>query len=149
MDAGDLPFVIDSWLKTFQFSKNRRHAERDAFFKCHYPVVRYLLEQSPRRVVACDPEVPDNIQGWAVGDIRNDRLAVCHYCYVREAFSGLALEQLLFSAVTGGAKKVVVSHLCKSLDGNTGDTEIVFDPYSIVLREIAPVPLEEKKILIP
>jgi hypothetical protein len=137
MEDNDYPFVVDSWLKSFQFSKNRRHCEPSTFAKCHYPIVRYLLEQSPRRVVACDPQAPENIQGWCVGDYRNDRLPVVHFCYVRQGFLEVGLQVLLFNAVTSGAKKVVLSHLCPVLDGGvTGaDTEVLFDPYSIYLRE--------------
>lgn len=151
MVEGDLPFVVDSWLKTFQFSKNRRQCDRQAFFRCHYPIVRFLLEKSPRRVVACDPAIEDNIQAWAVGDIRSDRVPVVHYCYVREAFADVGLETLLFGAVTGNAPKVIVSHLCPALDGKTPDgVEVFFDPYSIVLRE-PPAPQEppQKAILTP
>lgn len=144
MVDGDLPFVVDSWLKTFQFGKNRRHCDRGNFFRCHFPVVRFLLERSSRRVIACDPENPDNIQAWCVGDVRNDRLPIVHYCYVRESFQDQPLAPLLFNAVTGGAPKVILSHLCPALDGQTGEVEVLFDPYSIVLRDPQPAPEEPK-----
>jgi hypothetical protein len=145
MGDSDMPFIVDSWLKSFQFGKNRRHAEPGSFAKLHFPVVRHLIENSPRRLIACDPDAPENIQGWALADIRADRLPVVHYVYVREAFKDVGLTPLLFSAVTGGAKKVILSHLAPALEDHDNlirDVEVVFDPYSIVLRQ---PPEQEKK----
>lgn len=127
----DFPFIFGSWLKSFQFSKNRRHCKKGTFARCHTPIIALLLSRSPRRLVACDPEHEGNIQGWIIGDTRDDGLPVVHYCYVREAFNGLGLERLLFNAVTGGAPRVVVSHLFTACDGTA---DIMFDPYSIILR---------------
>lgn len=133
MKKEDLPFVSSSWLKSFAYGRfNKRQTEGKDIFRCHDPVIRSLLVTSPIRKVMCASSDEDLIQAWIVAGTRPDGIPLVHYCYVRENYRGLDLEERLFIAAVGNAKKVVVSHLCVALDGHIGSAEVFYDPYSVI-----------------
>jgi GNAT superfamily N-acetyltransferase len=75
----DHPFVVDSWLQSYRASAIARDAGR-AYLHDMKWIVRAWLARAAL-LVACDPEQPGAIWGWAV-----TRDAVLFYVYVRQEF---------------------------------------------------------------
>jgi GNAT superfamily N-acetyltransferase len=88
---GDQGFVMTSWLESYHQGSRVARATRWADYREPMRrIVRRLLRRSVC-LVACDPEEPSHLLGFAVGE-RDRRRLILHYLYVRQTRrrSGLA-----------------------------------------------------------
>ena len=60
----DLPYILSTWLRPAWFSPAWRMIPHDVFFGTYRPVVISLLQRA-NTMVACDPECPEVIWGYA------------------------------------------------------------------------------------
>lgn len=75
----DHPFVVDSWLQSYRQQSIARDAGRAYMHDMKWLVRAWLARAA--LLVACDPEEPGAIWGWAV-----TRRDVILYVYVRQEF---------------------------------------------------------------
>lgn len=121
----DIPFLTDSWLKSFQGSYHVKKLPAWLYRQQHHKIVTQLLARS-LVLVACDEAAPNVIWGWTCAEMINDTLVV-HYTYVKEAFRGFGIASKLIAELLAHEtpEALVYTHDTKSansfLDGLRGN----------------------------
>lgn len=107
----DLPFVYKSWLKSY-YNVLYKHIEQGhGFYDEYTPVMKQLVAQSNVKLVACDPNNPDVIQAWIVGELQPGQTPVVHYVYTKYVFRRLRLAYKLVQAASMNSSKISCSHI--------------------------------------
>ncbi len=92
----DIPFIYNSWLKSFRFGNlDSRTMRTSVFYENYREVVDNILEQS-QVVVACLPDEPSVILGYMVF-----HKSIIHYMFVKESFRRLGIATTLFKTHVG------------------------------------------------
>lgn len=89
----DVPFVYNSWLKSFRNGTMCRNVDNSIYFFNHHKIIGQLLERS-KVIVCCNSLDPKIIYGYLVfEDI--DGQFVLHYIYVKNIYRKLGLARKL------------------------------------------------------
>lgn len=127
-EAADLPFIFDSWVKSYWDGINRepwpqtvrgydmtgvigQRLNRDLFYT---PGQRHLAAACIAAApcyVAHVRDNPDQLMGFACGGS-----GWLHYVYVKTSFRRLGVARSLIQAALGDAQDIKVSHLTKHVD---------------------------------
>lgn len=127
-EAADLPFIFDSWIKSYWDGVNREpwpqvydgkdligvigaRLNRDQFFTPGQRALAAACIASAGCIVAHINGRPDELLGFACGS--NGWL---HYVYVKSPYRRIGVGRSLVERVIGDAKRVKVSHLTKHVD---------------------------------
>lgn len=91
--ADDLPFIYNSWLKSFKSSPWAKSIPTSIYYANHKEVIAKIL---PKAIimVACNPEDQSQIFGYAV--FTPGRIIALHYVYVKQPYRRLGIAQVLF-----------------------------------------------------
>lgn len=90
----DLPLIWNSWLKSYRANNEMAKAVgADTYYRQHRVLIGELCNRSAI-LIACDPEYPDQIYGYAVYEVYNGPVLVMHYVYVKKTYRrfGIATE---------------------------------------------------------
>ncbi len=97
--AQDIPFIFNSWLKSFRSNEDSTRMSNSVYFGHFKPLVERLLEQASI-VIACNPDDGAQIYGYAVFDQSEDvNIFVLHYLYVKYPFRNLGIAHGILSQV--------------------------------------------------
>ena len=96
----DLPFITDSWIQSYRGQRIAIDAGPRYIHDMKW-LVRALLPRC-RAIVACDPEAPGAIWGWAVTS--GDTIL---YTFVREGFRRQGIAKLMLQPYLTPGRKVV------------------------------------------
>lgn len=109
----DLPFIIDSWMKSYRNSEFAHLLTNEQYYEFHRPVVENLLKRSLVSVL-CDPHDSSHIYGYVVYEFINSVFTI-HYVYIKSIYRKLGLTdtalQLLNSKL--GTTVSYITHLDK------------------------------------
>lgn len=95
----DHPFIYNSWLKSFRtYSSWATQVAPTIFFANHKMVIAKLLEEAGV-LVACNPDLPDQIFGYAVFTQTGSNVTVLHYVYVKHPFRKMGVAGGLVATV--------------------------------------------------
>ena len=89
----DVPFIFNSWLKSFQGSHTARNISTPVYFDFQHKTIENLLKKCPV-LIACDSTDPDSVYGYFVYELL-DGVTVYHYAYVKHAFRQMGVFKLL------------------------------------------------------
>jgi len=98
--AEDTNFILSSWLKSYRSSVPL--VSDDIYFEYHKAYVTNLILKSTI-IVACDPDYPSSIYGYAVTEPE-----IVHYVYVKHTLRRFGIATALLESHT---KPFVTSHL--------------------------------------
>jgi hypothetical protein len=127
----DLPFIVNSWLKSAREGPTLRGLSSSVYFKEHKKLILTLLNsEDTALVIAADDADPRHILGWAAG-----APGVLHFVYVKHLLrrQGLAraLTRVACSVACGAAGAAAASHwtpaAARYLADHPGSFE--FNPY--------------------
>lgn len=118
--AGDVPFVLNSWLQSFARAPFARLVPVDAYWRGHHELVLSVLGRSETRV-ACSPTDTDAIMGWSV-----TAPGVVHYVYVKFPYRRLGIARRLLAHVPEAARYTHATPVLASLPVPRGWQ---WDPY--------------------
>lgn len=140
---GDLPFILDTWLSSHRQSHHVRGIEGVVYYREQRRVAETLLQRATT-LVACDPESPTTIWGWAIAE-EVDAYLVLHFVYVRGGFQDVGIGTKLVSAFLGAAKgavALVYTHQTKAgrkwadkmaerapMTAHNGRLPVIYNPY--------------------
>lgn len=112
--AGDIPFILDSWMSSYRQSYHVRGVEGPVYYREQRRVCETLLLRAST-LVACDPESPSTIWGWAVAEEVDESL-VLHFVYVRGGFQDLGIGSHLVATFlrASNAVSLVYTHQTKA-----------------------------------
>ncbi len=115
----DLPFVFDSWIRSFEQSENSGPYSRKLVVDAIRGTIKALLDDGAQITVACFEEDPNVLAGFVCFETRYE-FPVVHYVYckdgAREAGLGSALveqacqghaDQARYTFRTGAAKSLL------------------------------------------
>lgn len=80
--AEDMPFIFNSWLKSYKANSACKLVPDVLYFKSHTKIINFLLSKSIV-LIACFPEDPTEIIGYVVYQIVSD-IVVIHWIYVKD-----------------------------------------------------------------
>lgn len=109
---GDLPFVFQTWLKSFKTDSHFAHRIRDTvYFPNHHLIVEILLERATT-LVACLEDDEDVILGYLTFERDLRGMPVLHYAFVKEAWrrNGVARSLYAASGLPADLESVHLSH---------------------------------------
>ena len=81
----DLPFIFNSWLKSYRNSHFAEKITNTIYFSDHHKVVENILKDSVT-MIACNADDPTQMYGYAVGS-QTDGIFVLHFIYVKHTFT--------------------------------------------------------------
>ena len=128
VEAGDLPFIYNSWLKSYRDSPAVRSVPNSIYFAEHHNNLEGILSSALTEVwVACDAEDESNIRGYVVVEHEGD-CEVVHWVYVKQPYrqSGVA-RALLKCALSDSELPVFYTHYTKMSECIRG--RAVYNPF--------------------
>lgn len=130
--ADDLPFVFNSWLKSFRDAPAVQSIPNSIYFAGqHDRIDRILKSAGLAAAVACNPEDPTQIYGYIVAENATVG-SVVHWVYVKHPFRGHGVARGLFAAVVGagtGPVPFYYTHRVKASDRLVRERAATFNPY--------------------
>lgn len=105
--AGDHPFVVDSWVKSYQSYVMMRECPHcggagriyrgQRFLRGHKRLVREILARGAALLVACMPDDPETILGWACTED-----GVVHYVFTKRDVRRVGIAKALLAPFGAG-----------------------------------------------
>lgn len=133
----DLPFIKDSWLRSFERSYHVKRITPPVYRYHHSKIADKLLARS-QVLVATDPADPWIVWGWMAGEWDGNVLCL-HYAYVKELARGCGVATKLYEALTEKHKPDAVcythdspasSSFLKGLEKQgVLDVPVLYNPY--------------------
>lgn len=90
----DIPFIRDSWLKSYRDSEWVAGIPSDIFYRSHGAIVGELLYNSIIKTARWSKD-HNQIYGWIAAEKYKDALVI-HYVYVKSAFRKMGIGRTLF-----------------------------------------------------
>lgn len=92
----DIPFIFNSWLKSFRNSNFAKSITSTVYFTEHHKVIRKILETN-QVIIACNEEDPGQIYGWICAG-KTDGIFTLNYIYVKQPFRNFGIGKQLLNA---------------------------------------------------
>lgn len=96
----DLAMVFDSWMKDWRTSKYAGVIPNHLYYATQRATIEDLLGRGAAVHVAYPSGHPDVILGWACAEQKEGK-TVLHYLYVKDAFLGQSIPELLLASLPG------------------------------------------------
>lgn len=147
----DVPVVFDGWLKSYRSARGVSQVPSETYYYWHHRLLEGLwFDRTAAWLVACNPERPTQVFGFAVGQ-RADTLAgdscVLHYCYVAKNYRRFGLASRLLATLDTRADRnvLVTTHQTDASRAWFKAIDVVplYNPYLFLGR--SPVPHPELK----
>lgn len=133
-EAADIPFIFNSWLRSFRTGSLCANVANSIYFVEHHKVLEKLLKRS-EVLVACEPSDPTNIYGYLCYEKIQD-IFVLHYAYVKHTFRQLGVaNSLLEKTGCDFTKQGLFSHHNKSSERFCAKLNLTYHPYIIMNYE--------------
>lgn len=130
----DAHFIASSWLKSYRDSPATAAVPSQTFYYWHHRVIEVVLARAAV-LVACDPDDPDTIVGWACAEAMPGAL-VLHYVYVKHAFRRFGIARALVRALQAaepGTDQIFATHATRRALGIMREHDIFLNPYLLML----------------
>jgi len=109
MQPGDVPLVLNSWLKSYRDCPASWGTSNDAYFRTQKAVISKLMTRC-NVAIASDPQDDDQIFGWLAWEDSKDDIVV-HYIYVKSLFQRMGVARRLWEHAEPGERDVVATHV--------------------------------------
>ena len=132
----DLPFIFNSWLKSFKTSLLNRYIDDSRYFKYHHDVFESILNR-PTCVclVAVSVKDPKQIFGYIVTESRPS-VVLLHWVYVKDAKRNQGIAKLLEAGVTVAGVPSAYTMFNKYNDKLNRERKYHYFPYYIAISEL-------------
>lgn len=124
----DVPFIFNSWLKSYRQSLFARNITSTVYFSEHHKVLENLLRNSTV-AIACDQNDPSTVYGYiCAGKI--DGVFVLHYVYVKHSFRNLGVGKTLLNAFDHDVNTAAVyTHHTRMAEKLAAKYNLMYHPY--------------------
>ena len=124
----DLPFLFNSWLKSYRVSHFADKITNTIYFEDHHKLIRRILQDS-KVLIACNPSDPSQLYGYVVAG-EEDGILVVHYLYVKHTFRNMGIGKTLLDATGHSTDKAgVYTHHTRMADKLASKQNFVYHPY--------------------
>lgn len=120
----DVPFIFNSWLKSFQSSA--RSISAPIYFEFQHKVIEQILKRSQVSVL-CSASDPNELYGYLVHEMVQS-VPVLHYAYIKHSFRRMGLLNILLAKALN-SKSAFYTH--ETLIGRKIATnkQLIYNPY--------------------
>ncbi len=132
MADADLPFVFNSWLKSFRMGKMNRDVDNTVYFTEHHKLLHRLMKRS--KVLIATPEnEPESICAYICYEVLHG-VFVLHYAYTKQPFRSLGLMRELIKHSGHDIKTVAgcFSHMTPMWEKMYPRFSLVYQPYTLI-----------------
>lgn len=124
----DIPFIFNSWLKSFRNAYFARQLINTVYFTEQHKVIEKLVKESTI-LIACNAEEPSQVYGWICAGII-DGITSIHYVYVKHSFRSLGIASLLLDAIKKDKEVAgIYTHHTKAADRLASKLNLLYHPY--------------------
>lgn len=130
----DAAFVASSWLRSYRDAPAVVAVPSRTYFYWQHRVVEALLARSAV-LVACSPDDPDTIVGWACAEAMEGAL-VLHYVYVKHDFRRYGVARALVRALQEaepGSGQLFATHATRKALRVMRDNGVFYNPFLMML----------------
>ena len=130
----DLPFIFNSWLKSYRTSHFAEKITNTIYFSDHHKVVENILKDSVA-MIACNADDPTQMYGYAVGS-QTDGIFVLHFIYVKHTFRSMGIGTLLLESYGFDVENAsVYTHHTRVAEKLAAKYNFVYHPYLMFVGE--------------
>jgi hypothetical protein len=127
----DLPFIFNSWLKSYRNGGIPKFVDNTIYFSEHHKLIERLLQRATTKV-ACSPTDPTNIYGYICYE-RIDGVYVLHYAYVKHTFRNLGILRAMIKASGhDGETAGALTHGSGVTDRIGAKFKLTYHPYILI-----------------
>ena len=124
----DVPFIMNSWLKSFRGSMFARNVINTVYFTEHHKLIERLLKSSSV-IIACNDEDSSQVYGWICAE-EVDGIFCLHYVYIKHAFRNLGIGKLLFDVFKHDMSTAgIYTHYTRIADKLAAKYNMLYHPY--------------------
>jgi ribosomal protein S18 acetylase RimI-like enzyme len=124
----DIPFIFNSWLKSYRFSHFGEKITNTIYFQDHHKVIERIIKNS-KAFIACDPEDSSQLYGYIVAGLE-EGILVLHFIYVKHTFRNLGIGKTLLDALGHDKSNAAVyTHHTRMADKLAAKYNFVYHPY--------------------
>ena len=99
-NASDVPFLFDSWLRSWRKSPWAGCIPNNLFFPLTRSSIEQLVGRGAKFTIACLAADPEKILGWCCHELSGED-AVVHYGYCKDCYLGLGILEALVAQIPG------------------------------------------------
>lgn len=110
--TGDVPFITNSWLKSFRDGAWVRGIPNKLYYYYHRRLIAELMDRSVV-LVLCETRDEDQIVGWVCAE-RTDQALLVHYVYVKRDFRGHGFASKLMQVLVDAEQPAAVFYTHKT-----------------------------------
>lgn len=132
MAAEDIPFVFNSWLKSFRNGRMCKEVDNTVYFTEHHKTLQRLMSRS--KVLIAHPDgQPETICAYVCYEILHG-VFVLHYAYTKQPFRSLGLMRELLKHSGHDVKNVAgcFSHMTPIWEKIYPRYSLVYQPYTLI-----------------
>lgn len=127
----DVPFIFNSWLKSYRTSNFSRSITNTVYFAEHHKLLERILKTN-KVVIACRDDDPSQICGWACAGI-TDNIFTLHYIYVKHPFRGFGVGKALLNAFEHDPSTAsIFTHCTKTAERLAAKYNMIYHPYILI-----------------
>lgn len=124
----DLPFIFNSWLKSYRFSHFAEKITNTIYFSDHHKVIEKILKNSIV-MISCNEDDPSQMYGYAVGS-QVDGIFVLHFIYIKHTFRNMGLGTMLLESYGFDSDNAsVYTHHTRIAEKLAAKYNFVYHPY--------------------
>lgn len=134
----DRGFIFKSWLERHKTSPTHRAVPSDLYYACQQAVIKAALRES-HVIVACNPDIEDQIFGFVVCQGSLAEVCVVHWIHVKQSFrkfgiGSALLQQAILLTDSDPTKTVVLSHISDCYHWLQHKWRVEYNPYLIAME---------------
>lgn len=124
----DISFLFSSWLKSFRESPTMQPITTATYYDYFHRTLESVYAKSAV-IVACDPEDPNTVYGYAVAELKEETL-VLHWVYVKFSFRGFGIAKAMEAELLKIPHKTVAfSCRTRTVDSLNKNRKYVYNPF--------------------
>jgi hypothetical protein len=131
--ADDFPLFYNSWLKSYRDAPPAKTIPNKIYYESHHRVIENVFGSPVCKLsVACNPEDPNQIYGYAVGELPTPKTLVIHWVYCKHPFRGNGIARDLvksFMLYPLDEMTIFYTHKVKNMDKLVEGRPFVYNPY--------------------
>lgn len=135
VEKSDLPFIYNSWLKSYKISLINRYMDDTQYFAYHHDVFEYILNKSTCKcMIAASPSDPQQILGYIVAE-HWSAVVLMHWVYVKEAARNVGVARQLEQSVSVEGKPSAYTFFSRYNDKLSRERKYRYFPFYIAISE--------------
>jgi len=124
----DIPFIFNSWLKSYRNSHFCKLLVNEVYFSEHHKVIQNLIKHSTV-LIACNPEDENQLYGYLVAS-KEQNILCLHYIYIKHAFRNFKIASSLLQSISHDPSQAAIyTHHTRICDKLAEKYNLLYHPY--------------------